>query len=417
MNRKIKGLACILAVAASLQSNAQITNASQLDGRQNTITSAVPFLMITPNARAGGMGDAGVATPDDPNSIHWNASKMVFNEKSGTVTLSYNPWLSQLVPDVSLSYLSIMGKINEKSSIGGSLRYFSLGEIQFTDQFGSSLGKANPSEWAADLAYAQKLSDHLSLGVAFRFVYSNIAGGAQTQSQTAIQAGTAYSADINAYYRNKTKIEGYKVNYAFGGAITNIGSKLTYTTDQNSNFIPVNLRLGSYGQVEIDKYNTIALALDFNKLLIPTPPVYQTDANGNIVYDNGEPVIAYGKKSNVPLLQGMVQSFSDAPGGFKEELREISISTGIEYWYDKQFALRTGYFYEDQYKGNRKYATFGMGLKYNVFTIDAAYLVSFGQRNPLDNTIRFTLGLDFSALKTAENEKEKPIGTFEAPKD
>ncbi len=417
MNRKIKGLACILAVAASLQSNAQITNASQLDGRQNTITSAVPFLMITPNARAGGMGDAGVATPDDPNSIHWNASKMVFNEKSGTVTLSYNPWLSQLVPDVSLSYLSIMGKINEKSSIGGSLRYFSLGEIQFTDQFGSSLGKANPSEWAADLAYAQKLSDHLSLGVAFRFVYSNIAGGAQTQSQTAIQAGTAYSADISAYYRNKTKIEGYKVNYAFGGAITNIGSKLTYTTDQNSNFIPVNLRLGTYGQVEIDKYNTIALAVDFNKLLIPTPPVYQTDASGNIVYNNGEPVIAYGKKSNVPLLQGMVQSFSDAPGGFKEEMREINISTGIEYWYDKQFALRTGYFYEDKYKGNRKYATFGMGLKYNVFTIDAAYLVSFGQRNPLDNTIRFTLGLDFSALKTAENEKEKPIGTFEAPKD
>lgn len=418
MNNKVKGLVLAALALASTELKAQLTT-GQLDGRQNTITSAVPFLMITPNARAGGMGDAGVAAPDDPNAIHWNASKMVFNEKKGTVSLSYNPWLRALVPDVSLSYLSIMGKLNEKSSLGGSLRYFSLGEIQFTDQFGGSMGKANPSEWAADLAYAQKLSDHLSLGVAFRFIYSNIAGGAQTQSQSGIKAGTAYAADLSAYYRNKTKIEGYKFNYGIGAALTNLGSKLTYTTDQNANFIPINLRIGGYGQIEIDKYNTIALALDLNKLLIPTPPVYKTDSSGNFVYDRatGEPVIAYGKKSNVPVLQGMFQSFSDAPGGFKEELNEINISTGVEYWYDKQFALRAGYFYENQYKGNRKYATFGMGLKYNVFTIDAAYLVSFGQRNPLDNTLRFTLGLDFDALKASSNEKEQPIGVFEAPKE
>lgn len=418
MITKLKGIALGCFVAGSVNSFAQLTT-GQLDGRQNTITSAVPFLMITPNARAGSMGDAGVATPDDPNAIHWNASKMVFNEKKGTVSLSYNPWLRALVPDVSLSYLSIMGKLNDKASLGGSLRYFSLGDIQFTDQFGGSLGKANPSEWAADLAYAQKLSDNFSLGVAFRFIYSNIAGGAQSQSQSGINAGTAYSADISAYYKNKTKVEGYKVNYGIGAALTNMGSKLTYTTDQNANFIPINLRLGGYGQIEIDKYNSIALALDFNKLLIPTPPVYQLDANGNIVYDKttGEPVVAYGKKSNVPVLQGMFQSFTDAPGGFKEELNEINIATGVEYWYDKQFALRTGYFYENQYKGNRKYATFGMGLKYNVFTIDAAYLVSFGQRNPLDNTLRFTLGLDFDALKTGSNEKEQPIGVFEAPKE
>jgi hypothetical protein len=239
MNKYLKGIASIFIGFWAINSNAQIST-GQLDGRQNTITSAVPFLLITPNARAGAMGDAGVATPNDPNAIHWNAAKMVFNEKNGTVSMSYNPWLRQLVPDVSLSYLSIMGKINDKASLGGSLRYFSLGEIQFTDVQGSSLGKATPSEWAADLAYAQKLSDNFSLGVAFRFIYSNIAGGAQTQSQSAIRAGTSYAADITAYYKNKTKIEGYKINYGIGGAITNIGSKLTYTTDQNQNFIPIN---------------------------------------------------------------------------------------------------------------------------------------------------------------------------------
>jgi hypothetical protein len=420
MNKYFKGIAAILAgLSVTNLSAQQKLTTGQLDGRQNTITSAVPFLLITPNARAGAMGDAGVATPNDPNAIHWNAAKMVFNEKNGTVSLSYNPWLRELVPDVSLSYLSIMGKLNDKASLGGSLRYFSLGEIQFTDVYGSSLGNATPSEWAADLAYAQKLSDNFSLGVAFRFIYSNIAGGAQTQSQSGIKAGTSYAADITAYYRNKTKVQGYKINYGIGGAITNIGSKLTYTTDQNQNFIPINLRIGGYGEVEIDKYNTIALALDFNKLLIPTPPVYEYDSSGNPVIDRqtGSLVIASGKSPNVPIIQGMTQSFSDAPGGFKEEMREINISTGLEYWYDKQFALRAGYFYENQYKGNRKYATFGVGIRYNVFTIDAAYLVSFGQRNPLDNTLRFTLGLDFDALKSGSNEKEQPTGIFEMPKD
>ncbi|TAE87190.1 MAG: hypothetical protein EAY81_04515 [Bacteroidetes bacterium] len=417
MNNKINIAIICLAALSSKFAIAQVST-SELDGRQNTITTAVPFLMITPNARSGSMGDVGVALPNDPNAIHWNAAKMVFNEKQGTVSLSYNPWLRSLVPDVSLSYLSIMGKVNDRASFGGSLRYFSLGEIQFTDQFGASNGKATPSEWAADLAYSQKLSDNFSLGVAFRFIYSNLAGGAQF-TQSNIKAGTAYAGDITAYYKNKTKVDKYKVNYGIGGAITNIGSKITYTTDINRNFIPVNFRLGGYGEVEIDKYNTIALALDFNKLLVPTPPVFKTDSAGNILYDRstGEAIILAGSKSNVPLLQGMAQSFGDAPGGFKEEMREINISAGLEYWYDKQFAIRGGYFHEHQTKGNRKYATFGIGLRYNVFTIDAAYLVSFGQRNPLDNTIRFTLGLDFDALKSGSNEKEQPNGIFEAPKD
>lgn len=393
--------------------NAQITNTSQLSG-SNTITTSVPFLMISPDARTGALGDAGVALPDDLNANHWNAAKLPFNEKKGAVSVSYTPWLRSLVPDVSLSYLSIYGKINDKSAIAGSLRYFSLGEIQFTDNFGSSLGNYTPNEFAGDVAYAQKLSDKFAVAIAFRFIYSNLAGGFN-QSQSPINPGKSYAGDITCYYKNDKIIKKYKVNYAFGAAITNIGSKMTYTSSQYANFIPINLKVGGYAQVEIDKYNTLAFLLDFNKLLVPTNPVYQRDANGRIIYDvNGKPIIQSGNDPNVPVIQGMVQSFSDAPGGLKEELQEINISSGVEYWYDKQFALRAGYFYENPNKGNRQYMTMGMGVKYNVFALDAAYLVSFGQRNPLDNTLRFTLSFDFDAFKT-QNKSEDKNGVFEAP--
>jgi hypothetical protein len=390
-------------------------NSSQLDGRQNTITTAVPFLMITPDARAGGMGDVGVATPNDMNAIHWNAAKLAFMEKEGGVSISYTPWLRQLVPDVSLSYLSIYGKLNERATLAGSLRYFSLGEIQFTDFTGNSLGNYNPNELAIDMAYTQKLSDEFSVGVAFRYIYSNLAGGANL-SQTPITPGISFAGDITAYYRNKTKYKGYKINYAFGGAITNIGSKITYTNAQQANFIPVNLRLGSYGEIEIDKYNTLALTVDFNKLLVPTPPVYAYDNNGKLEFNSdGTPKIESGKPNNVPLVQGMIQSFYDAPGGFKEELHEINIATGLEYWYDKQFALRMGYYYEHPTKGNRKYMTMGAGLRYNVFGLDVAYLISFQQRNPLDNTLRFTLTFDFDAFKKQKEGSNGNNDIFEAP--
>lgn len=393
---------------------------AQVNGQQTSITTAVPFLMITPDSRMGAMGDAGVAVPNDVNAIHWNAAKLAFMEKDGGVSISYTPWLRQLVPDVSMSYLSIYGKVNDRSTIGGSLRFFSLGEIQFTDNSGNSLGNYNPNEFAVDLAYAQKLSDNFSLGVAFRFIYSNLAGGFN-QSQTPIKAGTTGAGDITAYYRNKTKIEGYKVNYGIGTALTNIGGKITYTSAQFENFIPINLRVGGYGQIEIDKYNSIALALDFNKLLVPSNPEYQRDSAGRQVIDpnTGTPLINLGKNPDVPVISGMFQSFYDAPGGLKEELKEINISAGAEYWYDKQFAIRAGYFYENPMKGNRKYATFGLGLRYNVFSLDAAYLISFGQRNPLDNTLRFSLAFDFDAFKSQSNEKEgggnKGGGVFEAP--
>ncbi len=394
---------------------AQITT-GQLDGRQNTITTAVPFLMISPDARAGAMGDAGVATPNDMNSIHWNSAKLAFLEKKGGMSVSYTPWLRQLVPDVSLSYLSMYGKLNDRSTLAGSLRYFALGQINFTDVANNPLGTYNPSELAVDLAYTQKLSNEFSVGVAFRYIYSNLAGGANL-SQSPIKPGQSFAGDITAYYHNKTRVKGYKVNYAFGGAITNIGNKITYTDAQSANFIPINLRIGPYGEIEIDKYNTLALTVDFNKLLVPTPPVYAYDENGKLMFDpaTGEPIILSGKDNNVPLVQGMIQSFSDAPGGWKEELHEINIATGLEYWYDKQFALRAGYFYEHPTKGNRKYMTMGAGIRYNVFGLDVAYLVSFQQRNPLDNTLRFTLSFDFDAFKKQKEGDSQPTDIFPAP--
>jgi hypothetical protein len=413
MKNQLTYLLCFGIVLLAHRGSAQI-GVSQLDGRRNTIVTSVPFLMITPDARAGGMGDVGVATPNDMNAIHWNTSKLSFMERKGGVSVSYTPWLRALVPDVSLSYLSAYTKLNNRSTIGGSLRYFSLGEIQFTDFTGNSLGNYNPNELALDLGYAQKLSDEFSVGIAFRYIYSNLAGGANL-TQTPIRPGQSYAADITAYYKNKTRYKGYNINYAIGGAVTNIGNKITYTTAQQANFIPINLRIGPYTEIEIDKYNTLAFTFDLNKLLVPTPPVYVLNANGQIEFDSeGNPKILSGKANDVPVFAGMLQSFSDAPGGVREELSEINKSFGIEYWYDKQFALRGGYFHEAPNKGNRKYMTMGAGLRYNVVGIDVAYLVSFQQRNPLDNTLRFTLTFDFDAFKK-QKTNENDGGVFTAP--
>ncbi|MFY8191248.1 MAG: type IX secretion system outer membrane channel protein PorV, partial [Bacteroidia bacterium] len=304
------------------------------------------------------------------------------------------------------------GKINDRSAIAGSLRYFSLGQIQFTDQFGSSMGSYNPSELAVDLGYASKLSENFSLGIAFRYIRSDVAG-AFNQSQAAVQAGNAFAGDIAAYYNNKTRIkyEGnrYTLNYGFGAAITNIGSKISYTSQQFQNFIPINLRIGGYGQIEIDKYNTIALAVDFNKLLVPTNPRYYKASSGFDSIANGRGVIESGMDPDVPIIQGMIQSFYDAPGGFREEMREINISTGVEYWYDKQFALRTGFFYENPFKGNRKFLTFGAGFRFNVFGIDLSYLVPIETRNPLERTLRFSLLFDIDAFSSQNKENENSI--------
>ena len=392
-NFKTLSIVCCLLLTSKVYAQTGLQSKESLLGQRNVITTAAPFLLISPDSRSAAMGDLGAATSADANSIHWNASKLAFIEGDGGISISAAPWLRQLVPDIWFYYMSGYKKIDNKSTVGVSLRYFTLGDIQFTDDQGTSTGDYEPKEFALDGAYARKLSDNLSLGVALRFVLSDLARGQVGSSGTEIKAGMAGAGDISMTYMNDTKLGGKDFDYTIGGNISNIGNKISYTNEANGDFIPINLRLGTFWNTQLDEYNEIGFGVDFNKLLVPTPQ-YTYDSLGEI---SGR-VIA-----DDPLINGMLSSFTDAPGGFKEELNEITISAGVEYWYAKQFALRAGYFYEADTKGSRKYMTFGAGLKYNVFQIDAAYLQPFARRHPLQNTIRFSLQFDLDAFKNQEN--------------
>ena len=419
-------------ITASIAGNGQIST-SQLSGKVNTITTAVPFLMITPDTRAGGMGDAGVAASPDANSIHWNASKLAFAEKKMGFSISYTPWLKALVPDINLAYLSGYYKMKKDQAIGGSLRYFSLGNIQFTDIVGNATGQFKPNEFALDIAYSRKLGEHWSGGMALRYINSNLTGGITVAGATT-HAGRSVAADISAFYNNKDiEVSGRKSVASFGVNISNIGAKISYSNKKDRDFIPINLRLGGALMMHLDEYNQVSFLGDINKLLVPSPPVYAVDGAGQAIYNSqGTQLIWAGKNPDRGIAEGMISSFYDAPGEpvlnngkyvyltndstsieikkgsvLKEELKEINFSAGFEYWYDKQFAFRFGYFNEAKTKGNRKFFTVGAGLKYNVFGLDFAYLIPTVQRHPLANTLRFTMTFDFEAFN-AQN-KEEPI--------
>jgi hypothetical protein len=366
---------------------------TNLLGQINTITTAVPFLIISPDARAGGMGDGGVAVSPDANSIHWNPSKLAFVEKNIGFSVSYTPWLRNLVPDINLAYVSFFHRLKSKDqTIGASMRYFSLGNITFTDNTGAEIGQFNPNEFAFDFTYARQFSDNFSGGLTLRYIHSNLTGGFQVENN-ATQAGNSVAADVSGYYKTDIEIGKKDAVLAVGMNISNIGAKISYTDTGDNDFIPINLRLGPALTIKLNEYNDLTFMVDFNKLLVPTPPIY----SDSLV--NGEQLILYGKNPDVGVAEGMIQSFSDAPDGFSEELKEINIATGLEYWYDQQFAFRAGYFYEHETKGNRKYFTLGAGLKYNVFGLDFAYLIPTDQRNPLENTLRFSLTFNFDSLK------------------
>ncbi len=372
---------------------------SNLLGQINTITTAVPFLIISPDARAGGMGDVGVSSSPDANAIHWNPSKLAFVDKKMGFSISYTPWLRKLVPDINLAYVSFYNKLKGDQTLGASLRYFSLGNITFTDNTGAELGQFNPAEFAFDIAYARKLSENFSGGIALRYINSNLTGGFQVENN-ATKAGNSVAADISAYYQTEMEVSKKDAIFAVGVNISNIGTKISYTETGVKDFIPINLRLGPSLTLKLNEYNDLAFMIDFNKLLVPTPPIYNPDS-----VINGEQQILFGKNPDVSVASGIFNSFSDAPDGGKEELREINIAAGLEYWYDKQFAFRAGYFYEHETKGNRKYFTLGAGLKYNVFGLDFAYLIPTDQRNPLENTLRFSLVFDFDNLKKADDSE------------
>jgi hypothetical protein len=373
----------------------------------NTITTAVPFLMITPDSRAGGMGETGVATTPDVNSMHWNPAKLAFSDKKMGVGISYTPWLRALVPDINLAYVSFYSKLKDKkSAFGVSMRYFSMGNITFTDNVGNTIGQFRPNEYAFDGCYSRMLSKYFSAGLAARIIRSNLTNGISVAGAET-KTGTSVAVDLSGFYHNDNiKVSGKKSTLMFGMVISNIGAKMSYSTSVNRDFIPINLRLGSGMVINADEYNQVGFQLEFNKLLVPSPPIYEIGANGSpVIGPSGTPVVLHGKDPNVGVPQGMIQSFYDAPGGFKEELREINICGGLEYWYSHIFAIRAGYFYENKTKGNRQFITMGAGVKYNVFGLDFAYLVpTNGQRSPLQNTLRFTLTFDFDAFNNQNKD-------------
>lgn len=375
---------CIFSLFLCQRSYAQLDPTTPVDGRSNVISTAVPFLRISPDARSGALGDAGIAISPDANSVYWNLSKIPFATKKSGVAVTYTPWLKELVNDVFLAQVAGYTQLDELQSIGGSLRFFSLGDIEFRDNNGAPLGDFRPREWAFDAGYARKLSDNWSMAVALRYINSNLASG--TIGNQPIKPGRSVAADLSGFYtKDFENNNGAYNNFSFGFAVTNIGQKISYTQSAQKDFIPTNLGVGAAYTIGLDEYNKVTFTLDVNKLLVPTPQ-YQ-----------GDTMLVYPDKS---VLEGIFSSFGDAPGGFKEEMHELMYSVGGEYWYNDLFAVRAGYYNEHATKGNRKYFTAGVGLKYNIFGLNFSYLVPSGtgiQRNPLSNTLRFTLSFDIGA--------------------
>jgi Type IX secretion system protein PorV len=349
----------------------------------NVVTTAVPFLRISPDARAGGMGELSTATSPDVNAQFYNLAKNPFNTSKGAIGINYVPWLKDLgLNDVYLAALAGYYKLDELQTISVGMRYFSLGNIQFTDNLGNDLNSFRPREFAFDAGYSRKLSDNLSLGVALRYIYSNLAGGTAING-VSYKAGTAVAGDIGLYY---TKINETGSGWNLGAAFTNLGSKIGYTDDPTQkDFIPANMALGAVYTKTFNEVNKVSFGIDMNKLLVPTPPELG-DSAGLVKYHN------------TGVVESWFTSFTDAPGGFSEELQELYFSLGAEYWYNEQFAFRTGYFYENKNKGNRQYFTVGASIKYNMFGLNFSYLLPTGNgvnRNPLSNTLRFGLVFDF----------------------
>lgn len=391
----------------------------------NTITTALPFMSITPDSRAGGMGEAGTALSGSSTSIYWNTSMLIFAEDKSEISISYTPWLRNLTNDMHLSYASGYYKFG-RHAVGGALRFFSLGEITYTDNNAQFIRTDKPSEFELTAGYAFKLSDKLSVGINGKFAYSNLTGGYVVEGVDS-RAAIAGAADVSfTYYTQDAKIGSLDGDYTFAATINNIGNKVSYSSTQSRDFIPMNLKLANAYKMRFDKYNSLTLALEFQKLLVPTPAIYGFNSDG-------DRVMISGQSSDVGVIKGFVQSFYDAPGTplvddngdyiqnsdgsyqikknskFVEELSEINIAFGMEYWYNNLLALRAGYFYEAPNKGNRQFFNFGAGLKYNRFGIDISYLAAVGgRRSPLANTLRFTLRFTLGKVGNSKADENKP---------
>ncbi len=391
----------------------------------NSITTAVPFMSITPDSRAGGMGDAGTALSPSSTSVYWNTSGLTFSDQKSEISLSYTPWLRQLTNDIHLSYLSGYYKINKTHTIGGAIRFFSLGEITFTDASGNVIRDDKPSEYELTAAYAFRLSDKMSLGINGKFGYSNLTGGL-TVAGVNTKPGIVGATDLSfTYFNDKARVGKTNGTYTFATTINNVGNKITYSELSQRDFIPMNLKIGNAFKADFDRFNSVTFSLDLQRLLVPTPAAYDMI--------NGENTMLSGMSSDVGVIAGMVQSFYDAPGvvavdengdyiqnsdgsyqvvsgsKFEEELSEINIAAGVEWWYNNILALRTGVFYESKNKGNRQFLNLGASLKYNMFGIDISYLASLnGRQSPLANTLRFTIRLNLDQKEAVSSSESTP---------
>lgn len=380
----LKRLICIKILAISLFGStisvAQ-TQSGQTDNESfRVITTAVPFLSFAPDARGISMGDAGVATSPDANSVHWNNGKLAFIDSDAGASVNASQWLGNIVNDMWIYYLSGYYKLDDIQTIGASLRYFDLGEITETNILAQEVGVINPREAAFDITYSRKLNDNMGIGLTARYLWSNISS--ELGSNTDGRPGTSIAVDLGYYYIKQIGLGSKNGDLSFGAHFSNIGQKITYSNENNENFIPVNLRLGTALKTELDPFNTLTFALDFNKLLVPSP----SDTASN---------------QDQSLLSGIFGSFGDAQDGFSEELKEFTISFGAEYWYNKTFAVRAGYFHEHAEKGNRKYVALGAGVRYQSLGVDFAYLVPTIVNHPLAETLKVSLMVDFATGRKA----------------
>jgi len=381
MNRYQRILALLLYAALALVVKAQ-DNEKLV--KYNPVDYAVISQTIAPDARAAGMGDVGAATDPDVSSQYWNPAKYPFCISRAGISLNYTPWLRQLVNDIDLAYVSGYYRIGDYSAISGSLRYFSLGEVITGDM------TVNPYEMSFDVAYSLMLNEHFSLAAAIRWIYSDLRYDYQNEGSPA----SAFAADLAMYYQNYIDIGSRECQLGLGMNISNVGSKISYFGDDRSQFLPANLRIGASLMVPVDEYNRFSISADANKYLVPTVPVQ----------NEGESASEYQARvideySDVSAISGIFKSFTDAPGGFSEELKEIQWSVGAEYVYHDQFSLRAGYHHESEMKGNRKYFTVGGGFRMSVFSLDVGYVISTAQSNPLDQTLRFSLAFDMDGIK------------------
>lgn len=393
---KTKKILFILTLLCGLGIASPVSADDDKQSMFNPVNYGVTSLAIAPDARAGGLGDIGAATEADANSQYWNSAKYPFNIARAGVSVSYTPWLRQLVNDINLANVAGFYRLGDYNALSASLRYFSLGEVALSgDEDAMTI---NPYELAVDVGYSRMLSERFSMGVNLRFIYSDITYDYTSESS----AGKAFGADISMYRLGYFMMGQRECSFAWGLNLSNIGSKISFGGDDNSEFLPTNMRLGMNWTIPFNQYNRLSILADANKLLVPTYPK-QEDGEADVDYTDRVQRDYY----DISPISGIFKSFADAPGGFKEEMQEIQWSVGMEYNYNDRFMVRLGYHHEAETKGNRKYVTAGAGFKMSVFSIDAAYVFSTAQSNPLDQTMRFTLGFDLDGMKDLFGKRKR----------